>query len=1038
MSRIRGGKVIENVHHTVEQHKPKISKSHKGFQTALILLGIFFVVMFLTCYFNYQSGIMYNPSGTTVGTKFFLAGPDPYLNMRQAELTLQTGTYPFTLPHNGNDDPLLNYPVGGRGSRPPLFTMVAVGSATLLKNFMSSVDALGWSMLFLPAIYGALLVFPVYGIGKTLFNRKVGIFSALFVALMPVHIGGSHGASLGLFDHDSFILLLFAFLFFFIIKMLKEKNRTKSLLYGMLSGLMVSSLYLAWDASQEAYMLPLVGMFVIMIFDIFKSRTDLKNYLSFVLLFVVAYVVAIPYAIIQGQLFDLPFISLIGAMAIFGMFFILARYKVPWIVSIPTLASIAAVGSAILYLSTLGIIKLNGFLSQLAINVFGEGIYGSKVSMTVAEAHTFSISQNVMSFGPVLYWLALGGFVLYIIKTYKEKWKAENLFFIFVFVFDFYLTTVSGRFLNDMVTTMVIFTGFFTCLIMDRVDLKQMVRNMSHLTGFDKRKAIKWYHYAGIVFVVIGLILPNAILVIDAAVPGEAKSKYFNANWTGAFGTSVSKEIYWADAFYWLSQQDKNITQDKDKPAFISWWDYGFYEAAQGKHPTVADNYQVGMYASGNFKLATTENEAVSVLIVRCCEGVKAHNNGKLTEAVKSVFNASMPLIYEYQINKSDSTIHRTSYLPNNVSFYNLSTIKSADLLTQYIEDPTSCPTYNTLDSPQYGNTVFRKRADNAMYQDSWSLMQNMTDEQMTTFYKAIQNATHYSIRYYGTEQYDTQIFGVFTFLTDRGYEGFGPGLYEDDYYVAKWQDTKTGETYFAYQLDKYNEQEIQNMSLQEVLDKKPLLYQTMWYKTYYGYGDFPDKRLPTYMLEHFKLAYYSPVVVISKYYEDATIKGTVKVGDHAFPYVFVYVFDEYGVPHANGMTDENGNYTLLVPAGNLTLGVYTTQNNLNITKPIHITEAEGTRQVPCNKTVDFQMNYSAVNLSVITNRYGLTLNIDGQEYQQTLSYPVNGNQSYAITNLIPQTYKFTVMSGNNTLFNSTKFLKPGDNVFNVTVPSGP
>jgi hypothetical protein len=208
-----------------------------------------------------------------------------------------------------------------------------------------------------------------------------------------------------------------------------------------------------------------------------------------------------------------------------------------------------------------------------------------------------------------------------------------------------------------------------------------------------------------------------------------------------------------------------------------------------------------------------------------------------------------------------------------------------------------------------------------------------------------------------------------------------------------------------------------------------------MWYKTYYGYGQFPEKRMPTYMLTHFKLAYYSPVIVISKYYEGATITGTVHLGNQTFPYVFVYVFDEYGIPHANGMSDENGNFSLIAPAGNLTLGLFTSTNDLNISKPITITEEEGRRLMPYNKTVSFQVSLSSLNINMQTNQTNLTLKVNGQSYGQTYTYDINGSQIFSIPNMTPQDYSIIVEGINGTeMYNEVLFVKPGDNSCNVTI----
>ncbi len=46
------------------------------------------------------------------------------------------------------DDPLLNYPLGRSGARPPLFNMMSLGFSRLLTPFMGEVEAIGYSMQF--------------------------------------------------------------------------------------------------------------------------------------------------------------------------------------------------------------------------------------------------------------------------------------------------------------------------------------------------------------------------------------------------------------------------------------------------------------------------------------------------------------------------------------------------------------------------------------------------------------------------------------------------------------------------------------------------------------------------------------------------------------------------------------------------------------------------------------------------------------------------------------------------------------------------
>ena len=145
--------VYDSARSTVEKKPFKVKKN---LLIGVTLIGIFFLVLFFNTYFNFTSGQTVNFEGDGFD-KYYLSGPDPYYNMRLVNETIETGQYPYY----SDNDPLLNYPLGRTGGRPPLFNMLAIGFGRLLTPFMNEVDAVGYSMQFIPALFGALLVFPV-------------------------------------------------------------------------------------------------------------------------------------------------------------------------------------------------------------------------------------------------------------------------------------------------------------------------------------------------------------------------------------------------------------------------------------------------------------------------------------------------------------------------------------------------------------------------------------------------------------------------------------------------------------------------------------------------------------------------------------------------------------------------------------------------------------------------------------------------------------------------------------------------------------
>ena len=893
--------------HIIETRKPKYEekpkKSKKNWWIALTLIAIFFMVLFLNTYFNLTSDIAIYEEGEGLG-KYLLSGPDPYYNLRIVQGTYETGEYPYF----SETDPLLNYPLGARGGRAPLLNMMALGFSKLLTPFMNEVDAIGRSMQFIPALFGALLIFPVYFIGKNLFNKKAGLIAAFFIAIIPIHIGSGHGSAYSLFDHDSLNLLLFFLTFLFLILSLKEKDRTKSVLYAILAGVPLAGLSMVWVEARFLYVIIAGYTIVQMIIDIFTSKISTRVFLSTSITILSGYLISLPVIIAKpgGFTLDIPLMMALGVIGFGLLYYIFGVKKIPWTISLSFILIVGAGALAFLYFvkDLVSSFPLLSHIEKLSTILFGSGIYGNKVSMTIAEANTYQISHTVMSFGPALYWLGWGGFILLLMYYYREKIKREYLLIIVLFIIDLWLATTAGRFLNDMVPLIAILAGWITWYFVDKINYKQMLRNIKSAGGglHGLRRGIKFLHIFGVVFLAFIVLLPSVFIAFDAAVPSKIYQKedgnYTNLKWemfgedySGAFGLGVGKEVYWSDAFNWLSGQDTDIELVVDRPAFISWWDYGFYEAALGGHPTVADNFQDGIPPAANFHTAISEKEAVSIWIIRLLEGDLLDNDGALSDEVKTVLEKHLG-------NDSDKVIN-------------------------WMEDPVDkSPSYGNLVNESYMIyvdeeintqllTVGAQWPINAVYHDFADLMENYTDEQVTWLYHDIQEVTSHSIRYYGVEGYDRQIFNIFAFLADKSL--LLVGAPKDDFIEL----TFTGAKYYPRSEnveENYNNEPLETYLDLSLADKRRTIvestgqkytdkyFDTMFYKTYIGpkgisetgENDIYQYQIPCIDMKHFYAEFISDLtdvryqyqnsgkaaVVIAKYYEGAIINGTVKFMD--------------------------------------------------------------------------------------------------------------------------------------------------------------
>ena len=927
----------------------------KNWWIAVLLIGIFFLVLLLNTYFNFSSGFAVNPDGEPLSERFYLSGPDPYYNMRLVETTLETGHYPFY----STKDPLLNYPLTVTGRRAPLLNMFAIGFSRLLVPFINEIDAVGYSMQFVPALFGALIIFPVYFIGKTLFGKKAGVIGALLVAIIPLHISSGHGSAYALFDHDSFNLLMFFLTFLFLIKGIKERETKRSIVYALLAGLFVAALTMTWVEARFIYAVIAVYAIVQMIIDIVTDKIEQRVARTLAIILLAGYCISLPVMMSKVNFGpDQPLFMTLGVV-VFSVFYVfLGKKRIPWVISLPAIFCAAGVGLIFLYYINI-ISSYLPFLSpfkKIAVLFYGTGIYGTKVSETVAEAGTYTISRTVMSYGPVLYWLAWFGLILLLYFYVKEKRRRDYLFIIVLFLVEAWLAGTAGRFLNDSVPLIAILGGWIIWVMIDKIQYKQMLRNIRNAGGGLRglKRGVKALHLSGILFVAFLVILPNAFLALDAAVPSvptkngtsSMKVDYFGKEHEQAFGSGLYKEQYWIDALAWLNDQDAHIEDPTERPAFISWWDYGFYEAAAGGHPTVADNFQTGIPPASNFHTATSEKEAVAVMIVRLLEGDLRDNNGMLSE------DAITSLEKHVGVNETAN-------------------------ITKWLQNPESSPSFNAPIGEQYDEKlserwrVGEQYEENAFYHDVTEILNNTLDEEeITWLYHDIQNITGYSIRYYGVEGYDMDIFNIFGFLSDKSiflpatkaiqFLPFTPEFLnynpEDDFiktmFTVESKKDANGNPYFPGLDEKQvSFDEIKALSKEEQegiyitdlnTERKDDFFKTMFYRTYVG--DIPEQlqnqlpQLPCWGMKHFYAEFVSDAtkypyrmgqgaVVIAKYYEGAIINGSVEFMDDPLQAQVVVqknillYGDLFPVDHdkSDGTTST---FRLLAPAGNITLQI--------------------------------------------------------------------------------------------------------------------
>jgi dolichyl-diphosphooligosaccharide--protein glycosyltransferase len=637
-------------------------------RTGIVLILTFFLSLFLSSYFIIGVAIKghYAVSG----------GSDAYYNMRIIQYILSTH-------HQLLFDPQLNYPIGLENPRPPFFHWFAVLLGYAFSPFLGGVYASTMTMFLMStAIGGALIVFPTYFLGKELFGRKVGIIGAILVALSPLTMMKSI-ATIGLFDIFTALFGLM-FIYYYLravntfnfvlgdygsfsnIASTLRKNQL-SIIYALLAAVSLAASMLTWDGSISLVLI-LAGAGLVQLFIYAIRKKSALSIFIATLFFGAGFIIAFPWYYVAGFIavrFDYPLI-IWGALLISSIYFILLERK-PWVFSISLYIIVAVAAIAL-------IDKVNPNIIQSILS--GQHYFiKNKIYTTIAEAQALPLGEDIMEFGPIQFFasiIGIGALIYYWIKRKDFNMTLALLYFAGII----FISMIASKFLYFGATAISILTGFVLVKVFEMLQFKDVIekskdRPVKHVL----RKELKFAHYATILIVVFLLVVPTTFYAVDSGIPFNNKTTYdreiYNAtpsilrpqNYTppyylGAFGVSLDlPNSPWVRALDWFKNQDTS-QPPADRPAFVSWWDYGFQTLEQGDHPVMADNFQDGIFPAAQILMAQNESQIVSIFISRILDYYVANhdlNNATIDSIISQYLgNGAIQNITNYELNGSN------------------------------------------------------------------------------------------------------------------------------------------------------------------------------------------------------------------------------------------------------------------------------------------------------------------------------------------------------------------------------------------------
>ncbi len=966
--------------------------------TTLFMLALLFAVaLFVRTYFGYD---------TATDGYLVSGGSDSYYWQRIIEYSAETGKQLYW-------DPLINYPDGIRNPRPPFYSMSIVVPAVFAQGMFESLDdSLGMSLLWSTAFWGALTVIPTYFLGKETFGRRAGMVAAFFLAVMPAHVQRSVFSDA---DHDSFILFFIVLTFYFFLRAVKTqehrkwveswrsltsikaglkdyfRNSRKPVLYSLMAGVSYGAVIMAWVGFGYVTVLILAYYVVQILLNKFKNFDSTSVTIIVFIVMGFGYLLSFPVYFEQSLIpvrFDVP-VYLFAVAIIFGLLFVISR-DYPWTLTLPAIFIVVGVG----------ILVINAVDPSLAQAILsGQGYFvQNKLYSTIAEARAPGFSELALSFGMVTFFMSMIGLVWAIIKIPKKA-TAEYIFIVVWLGAAIFMAMSAGRFMFNAAPAFALAAAWVTVIVVDRLDFNSVRRSLTGASGSYLhviRKSIKLRHVVGALFLAFMVVLPNVWYGTDAGIPSETKAlldkeiyssipdfmrpsgydQVNGSNWyLGAFGYSIPVASYYFPASWeWFSNYDSDIPAAIDRPAYVSWWDYGFEAVQAGSHPTVADNFQNGYEIAGNIILAQSEAEVVALFSYRLVQ--TANGDPDLKPGLLALFD------------KYDVSSERMAEVLSG---------SAAALKVQILGDPGL---YGPMDSDlSDGNArIVAGRVE----------LVKLGLENLVAFYGDLVDLTGYDIRYFSVDSrmfpssgLDTGIFYAPAKLSDRRIDfGSTPiDFYEikavDQYgrevaldavtadmviqdYTLSYLPMFYNSTFYramsgvsGYEIGSANDgipglSGSGTLASQSIMPGWNMTHFRMVYRTAY-YNPYPVSEIPFHRdawravgideaaelqakiqsgeiqgyVDESGTSYYSAGVVFLEYYKGAFVNGTVTT-EEGYPVanIRVTVQDEYGIPHMTTLTDEEGKYSTIVPFGEVTLVLSTgSANNAQLVGSNVVTE---------------------------------------------------------------------------------------------------
>ncbi len=601
--------ISQQIEQPTEIKQTLAERLKSGAPYGALLSIIFAIALYIRVVLPYDSVFLAD------GTVRF-GGNDPWYHLRIVEYILHN--YPHTLIY----DAFTEFPYGHFQHYGPLYDH-AIAFISIILGFgnpdMHLVNTVG---AYFPAVLGALVVIPVYFIGKRLHNRGTGLLAALIIATLPGQFLSR--SLLGFNDHHAAETLFSTVtILFFMLALMSARAQNLSLgdlnrnwhaikyplIYAILAGVAYAAYQLCWAGALMFGMIIMIAIIVISVAEHIRGNSVEYIAIIGVVVFGLEALLILPW-INPGFSINYSWLhvstSLMVVVACMLMYATSKEMKrrdlKPYYYPV-VLVAVATIGFGLLIIVSPALFSTVTDLpsSVLSIRTGGAATIAEASSMIVDRSGNFNIGRDSMvygNFGNCFYGALLGVLVLgyYVLR----RWKPEDiLMLVWTLVilisiygqnrFAYYYAVNVALLSAYFGTKLIRFTGF---------KYKEKVRKIEDIPEFLKKN--------------IGYIVLAILLVAVLVYPlGPAATTLNQAKYSGGPGAQ------WYNSLEWMRYNTPDPAPDPAVFSYygpyvrpppgepypypdtaygvMSWWDYGFWIETIARRIPNANPFQGGI-----------------------------------------------------------------------------------------------------------------------------------------------------------------------------------------------------------------------------------------------------------------------------------------------------------------------------------------------------------------------------------------------------------------------------------------------------------